>query len=151
MPGLLRTLITASWIASAAFGLATTAAGTAAAAEDPSTQACPICGRLRSEHLSYSDKAGAMLARGALNFTLGWTEMMKQPAQEVKEGHSVLTGIARGVEHSAARTLGGLGELATFWMPKVNGKYSNLSIDCPLDVQTPSEPKSTRAPESPAP
>ena len=139
-------------LAIAALGSGTASAATAPdAAEEPSQQVCPICGRLRGEHLTYSDKVGGTLARGALNFTLGWTEMMKQPAQEVKEGHSVLTGIARGVEHSAARTLGGLGELATFWMPKINGKYSNLSIDCPLDVQTPSEPKNKRPPEKPTP
>lgn len=118
----------------------------------PASQVCPICGRLRSEHLEYSDKAGTMLARGALNFALGWTEMMKQPAQEVREGHSVLTGLARGVERSTARTIGGLGELATFWLPKINGTYNTgISQDCPLDVQTPSEPKSKRAPEKPAP
>ena len=117
--------------------LVATASSPAAAEEQ---LVCPICDRLRKEHVGYGDKAGNMLARGTLNFTLGWTEMMIQPAQEVREGHHVLTGIAKGIQRSASRTLGGLAEMATFWMPKVNGAYTHLSDDCPLDVKKTTPP-----------
>lgn len=113
------------------------AAAPAASAEP---KICPICDQLRKEKLAYPEKAGNMLARGALNFTLGWTEMMKQPAQEAREGHHVLTGLGKGISRSASRTLGGLAEIATFWMPKVNGEYTHLSEDCPLDVEAKAEP-----------
>ncbi len=92
---------------------------------------CPICGRVTDP--DYGTKAGHTLARGATNALLGWTEMIRQPAQEAKEGHSVFTGLNKGITRSLTRTFAGIGELATFWSPKDRqGRYVHFAEDCPL-------------------
>ena len=93
---------------------------------------CPICGHASTDTLPYSTKAGYTLARGAANALLGWTELIRQPAQEVKDGGNVLTGIAKGVSHSVRRTFAGAGELLTFWTPKVQHRYIYFAHDCPV-------------------
>ena len=93
---------------------------------------CPICGHASTDTLPYSTKAGYTLARGAANALLGWTELIRQPAQEVKEGGNVFTGIAKGVGHSVRRTFAGAGELLTFWTPKVQHRYIYFAHDCPV-------------------
>ena len=105
---------------------------TAAAAEQQ--RLCPICLKANDRHASYGEKAGNTLARGALNLGLGWTELIRQPGKNARKGKNVLLGIANGVGFSARRTLRGLGELLTFWAPKVHGEYIHFSKDCPLDT-----------------
>ena len=94
---------------------------------------CPLCAKANDQTATYSEKAGHTLARGLLNFTLGWTEMISQPAKEARDGHHVLTGIGKGLRHTATRTLAGVGEVLTFWTPKVKDTYIHFSTDCPLD------------------
>ena len=84
--------------------------------------------------MSYQEKATNTLLRGALNTTLGWTELIRQPAKEAKEGGNVFVGLANGVGQSVTRTLAGLGEIFTFWTPKVQGQYIHFAEDCPLDT-----------------
>lgn len=104
------------------------------AAEDQADQVliCPICSKASSEDASYSEKAGYTLTRGATNTLLGWTEMFRRPVDEVKQGGNVLSGIGSGVSHSLTRTLGGLGEVFTFWTPKIQNSYVHFSDDCPI-------------------
>lgn len=93
---------------------------------------CPICTHLNQQQ-PYPAQAGTLLARGAANMLLGWTEMIRQPAQEAKEGHSAFTGIGKGVNRSVKRTLSGAGELLTFWMPRDrSGRATTFAEDCPL-------------------
>ncbi len=105
-----------------------------AAAAEAAKRICPLCATLQRPDVTYGEKARTSLARGFLNFTMGWTELIRQPAVETQEGHHVLTGIAKGASRSTARTLGGLAEMITFWLPKVNDEYLHLTDGCPLDT-----------------
>jgi putative exosortase-associated protein (TIGR04073 family) len=114
------------------FGLALAAlAAPAAAAEEEPAAICPICSKANDTEAAYHEQAGSRFTRGLLNFTLGWTEMIRQPAIEAKEGHHVATGIGKGLNRSAARTAQGLGEALTFWMVR---KHPIHRYDCPLDM-----------------
>ena len=98
---------------------------------------CPICGRIRDERADYATKAGNTFVRGTTNALLGWTELIRQPAQEVKtkggtNTRNVLNGIVKGIGQGAARTVSGAAELLTFWAPKMQGKYIRFATDCPL-------------------
>ena len=93
---------------------------------------CPICGRVSNPNADYATKASLTLARGAENTLLGWTELFRQPVDEVKGGGNVVTGIGKGIGQSVTRTLGGLGEVLTFWTPKVQNRYVHFSNDCPI-------------------
>lgn len=118
-----------SWAVSGAAG-----AESAADTQPPAPLLCPICKRISEQQISYAEKAGNTLARGALNTSLGWTELIRQPAQEVKRGGNAFVGIANGVGQGLNRTFTGLAELFTFWTPKIQGQYLHFSKDCPLDA-----------------
>ena len=104
-------------------------AGPARAAE---SKQCPICTPANSEQSTYAQKSGATLVRGATNTLLGWTELIRQPADEVKSGGNVVTGIAKGLGQGITRTLEGAAEVLTFWVPKTNQGYLRFSHDCPV-------------------
>jgi putative exosortase-associated protein (TIGR04073 family) len=105
------------------------AGGSAAAAEEAAARVCPVCSKTAAgDGASYSAKAGCTLVRGASNTLLGWTELLRQPAQEAKGGGNVLVGIGKGVGQGVVRTLAGVGELLTFWLPR----SPKLAADCPL-------------------
>ncbi|HEX9564010.1 MAG TPA: hypothetical protein VF981_08565 [Gemmatimonadaceae bacterium] len=107
------------------------------AAEDAAPrepQLCPICLAANDHDASYTQNAGSTLVRGVLNFGFGWTELLMQPATEAKGGGNVFTGLGSGLNRGLWRTVNGLGEIATFWMPKVQGEYIHFSKDCPLDT-----------------
>lgn len=104
----------------------------AALAEEPQRTICPICSRANKEAAAYPTKAVATLGRGAANTFLGWTELIRQPAEEVKAGGNVLMGIGKGVGQGVTRTLAGVGELLTFWAPKVQDRYLRFATDCPV-------------------
>lgn len=93
---------------------------------------CQVCAKAGHDDSTYGAKAGATLTRGAANTLLGWTELLRQPANEVKSGGNVFTGIAKGLGQSFKRTVGGVGEVLTFWTPKVNDHYLSFSKDCPI-------------------
>jgi len=95
---------------------------------------CPICKTLKEDSVTYGEKAGNTLARGVLNFTLGWTELIRQPAKKARAGDNVWRGIANGIGKSALRTARGLGEVVTFWTPKRKDGYIHFSKDCPIDT-----------------
>lgn len=97
---------------------------------------CPVCSRVGNK-VDYGSKAGYTLIRGATNMALGWTELIRQPAEEVKthggrNTRNVLSGIVKGIGQGMARTASGAAELFTFWVPKVQGTYMHFSNDCPL-------------------
>ncbi len=93
---------------------------------------CPICGRANQDTSNYPTKASYTLARGASNTLLGWTELIHAPATEAKRGGNVFAGIAKGVGRGVTRTLAGVGEMLTFWTPKVHDRYLHTAHDCPL-------------------
>jgi len=93
---------------------------------------CPVCAKANQDQADYSTKAGHTLARGAANTLLGWTDLIREPAQEVRRGGNVFRGLALGVSRSATRTLGGAAEVLTFWTPKVQGRYLHFARDCPV-------------------
>lgn len=99
-------------------------------AEEP--MICPICAKAEAEKASYAEKAGYTLVRGATNALLGWTELIAQPANEVKAGGNLVVGIGKGIGQGVKRTLGGAAEVLTFWTPKVRNEYLHFASDCPL-------------------
>ena len=103
-----------------------------ARAEESKKMVCPICGHATEGTVSYPTKAGKTLVRGAANTLLGWTELIRQPAQEAKAGGNVFMGIGKGVGEGVKRTLAGVGEILTFWTPKVQDHYVHFANDCPL-------------------
>ena len=113
-----------------------------ALAEDASTT-CPICKPANDEASSYSQKAGSTLVRGALNTAFGWTELLVEPAEEVKGGGNLALGIGKGVGLATKRTFLGLGELFTFWMPKGQRGYLRLNKDCPVCMRRQPRPQPT--------
>lgn len=119
---------TRSFILAVSLAAMGAAAAPAGAAEDH--HLCPICSKANSDSVGYGERAGTTLARGALNMTLGWTELIRQPAKKARKGGNVFAGMATGVGHGIARTARGLGEVLTFWTPK----NTHLSDDCPLDT-----------------
>ena len=104
----------------------------AAQPDEPPRPICPICSRANEDTAAYPSKAVATLGRGAANTFLGWTELIRQPAQEAKAGGNVLIGIGKGVGYGVTRTLAGVGELLTFWSPKVQDRYLRFATDCPV-------------------
>ena len=44
----------------------------------------------------------------------------------------MLTGIGKGVSEGLMRTLAGVGEVLTFWTPKVQDRYLYFATDCPV-------------------
>jgi putative exosortase-associated protein (TIGR04073 family) len=113
-------------------GLAVGLGGPRGAVAADQRAVCPICRQASDDTVDYPTKAGHTLVRGATNTLLGWTELLRQPAQEVKEGGGVFTGIAKGLGQSVTRTFAGAGELLTFWTPKVRHRYLYFARDCPV-------------------
>ena len=99
---------------------------------DPNRTVCPICAHASDDAASYSSKAGHMLMRGTVNTFLGWTEMIRCPAQEAKAGGNVFAGIVNGVGSSVKRTVEGAAEVLTFWTPKIHRNYLHFAHDCPI-------------------
>ena len=120
-------------VAVAIVGTAFCATTGEAASDEP--KLCPICLKANNDDISYQEKASNTLARGILNFTLGWTEMIRQPAKTAKEDRNILAGIAIGAGASVTRTISGLGEILTFWTPRVGKDYIHFSRNCPLDAK----------------
>lgn len=103
-----------------------------AAEEEP--QLCPICRTVNKDSIGYGEKAASALIRGMLNASLGWTDFIRVPAKETKEGGNVFMGIANGLGAGISRTFVGIAEIFTFWTPQVEGEYLHLINDCPLDT-----------------
>jgi len=122
------------WLALAAMsaGALLCAAAPAVAEEEI---VCPICLHADNEQGEYAAKAGMTFVRGAANLFFGWTEVIREPAQEAREGRNVrnvVVGMANGLGHGIARTAVGVGELFTFWTPKINNRYVRMAADCPI-------------------
>ena len=98
----------------------------------PAGTMCPICHRATAQDTEYAEKAGRTLARGATNVCFGWTEVIRQPGLEARHHGNVFSGIGRGVGEAVRRTVGGIGEVLTFWTPKINRRYLSFSADCPI-------------------
>ena len=107
-------------------------AGPTMAAQQKAAGMCPVCEKAGDPSASYPSKAGYTLVRGAANTVLGWTELIRQPVNEVKGGGNVFSGLAKGLGEGVKRTLGGVGEVLTFWTPKMNGSYVHFSDNCPI-------------------
>ena len=106
--------------------------GAPVCAAEEQTPPCPICSKTVDDEANYPVKAGSTLVRGTANALLGWTELIRQPANEVKSGGNVFTGLAHGVGNSVKRTAAGIAEVLTFWTPKVKGHYLHVAKNCPI-------------------
>ena len=101
--------------------------------KDQQPKLCPFCAAALKKDARYDEKAGNTLVRGAINLGFGWTEMITQPAKEAQNGGNIFAGMANGIGRGINRTFAGLGEVLTFWTPKVDGQYVHFIKDCPLD------------------
>ena len=99
---------------------------------DSKPAVCPICHTANNQQAVYPQRAGGALMRGAMNTAFGWTELVTRPAEEVNTSGNLVAGIASGLGRAAKRTFLGVGELFTFWVPKGQKGYLNLTTDCPI-------------------
>ncbi len=105
------------------------------AQETAAQKRCPFSETLENPDIAYTTKAGNTLMRGALNAGFGWTELILYPAEAAREGKgNVVTNITKAAGQGFFRTLGGFGEIFTFWTPKVGKNYILFSDDSPLDM-----------------
>ena len=95
-------------------------------------QVCPICGRTDDDTMAYPTKAGHALLRGASNVLFGWTELIRQPAEEAQDGGNLFTGFVHGIGSGVSRTVAGAGDILTFWTPKTSQGYMRFTHDCPV-------------------
>ena len=129
--------------AAAALGIAVVLSMSALARADERAEpktVCPICSKASDQSAAYSTKAGATLDRGTANAVLGWTELISQPVHEVRSGGNVFVGISKGVGQTVKRTLAGVGEVLTFWTPKVKDRYIEFATDCPVCTKQRQQP-----------
>ena len=101
----------AKWFVGAIVGCAVLLGGAS-----PARTACPVCAKASDESTTYPAKAGCTLVRGATNTLLGWTELFRQPVNEVKGGGNIVTGVGKGV----GQTVGGIAHLVTFPIPAID-------------------------------
>jgi len=86
-----------------------------AAVPEAAKKSCGVCNT--AESTNYLPHATGTLGRGITNAALGWTELFAQPVRAGKAGDNVLVGVGKGLGHTIKRTLLGLGEVLTFWVP----------------------------------
>ncbi|MBI3087512.1 MAG: hypothetical protein HYY91_01285 [Candidatus Omnitrophica bacterium] len=111
---------------------------------------CPICRTANDQDAPYPRKTGMRFVRGAVNTAFGWTELLSQPAEEVKSGGNVFEGVTKGFGRSLQRTGIGIGELFTCWIPKQQQGPPKPSDDCPICMGiTPPQASKTSPPENP--
>ena len=117
-------------------GLLWLATARAAADDQPATAArrttCPICSHANMQDGNYAATSGTTFVRGASNALLGWTEIIRRPAEEARAGGNVVVGMGKGLGQGVVRTVTGLGEVLTFWVPKTKAYPVNIAQDCPL-------------------
>ena len=117
-------------------GLLCVSLPSSAAAEEAPRPVCPICRNAASNQTAdYPTKATYTLVRGATNTLFGWTEVIRQPAEEVKAGGNLFMGIVKGIGQGVGRTVAGAGEILTFWTPKGKDGYVHFATDCPVCVK----------------
>ena len=83
-----------TWLALGLLFIAVFTISQSARAEE---RVCQVCSKAGHDDASYGAKAGTTLTRGAANTLFGWTELFRQPANEVKSGGNLLAGIAKGL------------------------------------------------------
>lgn len=88
--------------------------------------ACPICNAATSD--SYATAAAGKLGRGLSNAALGWVELFRQPAINENKWE----GVGRGFVHTIGRTLSGVGEAVTFFIP--GAKIPVPDPSCPFEM-----------------
>lgn len=101
--------------------------GTPAAAQEGIT----LCEAASSD--DYLTKSSGQFLRGTANVSLCWLELFHQPAQEMRSGGDIFTGIFKGFTHTIRRGAQGIGELMTFPAPRQpDGSFPIIADDCAL-------------------
>ena len=77
-----------------------------------------------TEGATYADKLRGKLDFGVKNLFAGWTEIVSQPWNAHKQGHSPIEGFGRGLVYFFADTIGGALHAGTF-------PITNLDIPLP--------------------
>ena len=125
---------------------------TAAVVAEDTPKPCPICRHANKPSAPYAETTSSTLLRGALNTAFGWTELLVEPAAEVQRQGDLVTGLGKGVSLAVKRTVLGLGELVTFWVPRSKASEAPLATDCPIcrTAFTQPPPSASPTPESSA-
>lgn len=76
----------------------------------------------------YLKVTGGKLLRGIGNAAFGWVELVRQPMVQANKWE----GVSRGVGHAILRTVSGVVEAATCWVPKAD--IPAPSPVCPTDL-----------------
>ena len=90
----------------------------------PPAQAAQLTLSQKAESPYYGEKWIGMLARGALNVTTGFVDLLARTMNESKSGPPVagtVRGLALGTGCGVLRTGSGVIDLVTFWVPGFNG------------------------------
>jgi putative exosortase-associated protein (TIGR04073 family) len=80
----------------------------------------------------YSDKAGGMLGRGAVNAATCFVDILVQTVNGTKDGPPLLgtlAGLGGGIGCTALRAVSGVLDIGTFWVPGFNGFPVSKSYD----------------------
>jgi putative exosortase-associated protein (TIGR04073 family) len=88
---------------------------------------CVFCRNIKSDDITKA--AGARLANGLCNATLGWSELFFRPGKVAAAGGNAVVGFFRGIGYALTRTAVGVVEVATFWTP---GTTIGALEDCPI-------------------
>ena len=87
---------------------------------------CGICEHAESD--SYAVSAPGKIGRGLVNAGLGWTNLFAQPTKSVRNGENFFAGVGKGFAHTFIRTLQGVVELGTFFLPPFEEPVKNCSL-----------------------
>ena len=85
----------------------------------------------KSKH--YGVRAPARFMNGLLNASFGWTQFLIEPVRSLDtEDEDIFTALGDGFASTVLFTVGGLWDVATFWMPGIAGEEFALgdSVFC---------------------
>ena len=82
---------------------------------------CGLCEAAESH--GWGKSTSGKFGRGIVNILLGWTNLFAQPIHVSSSGGNVWNGIGKGFNYFFLRTVEGVTELGTCWLPpaKVEG------------------------------
>ena len=72
------------------------------------------------EGISRCEKMKEKFVYGLTNVALGWTEILQEPGEAIKEKRCFLCGFGQGLGNALGDTVGGAVHLITFWCPKTD-------------------------------
>lgn len=107
-----------------------------------------------AESHEYGSKVGGMIARGIVNASTCFMDLLVDVVHETQSGPPLvgtLVGVGKGVACTSLRALSGAVDLVTFWVPGFNGFPVSDSYDNCIPVAPPAHAAMAVPPAAPAP